>query len=183
MIDRNGNALLEYSKPRGTFDAPTAGTNRTVATFATANCSVTVALTLGFDYLFPETVRAVMPLGVQLVLNSVSVALSDTDIKHIHVLAYDNRVFLATANYAAAQRDDALHKKIASQNVSRQSTSSDSVAGAPSAQSLEDVPNGRSGLTSDLTAVRPLGGSTLAGSAPGVFVCVHFFLLLSFYSF
>jgi hypothetical protein len=182
LIDRGGVVVLAYDKPVGTFTAPTAGTNRAVASLKTSNCSVVIALTLGFDYLFPETVRAVLPLGAQLVLNPVSVSLTDTDLQHLHVLAYDNRVFIATANYATSTGTP--NTPYAGSQASAGTPDTADAGNQASAGTLEtadtdvhqphvaaeDTPNGRSGLTSDLAPTRPIGGNTTAGGAPGVFV-------------
>jgi len=168
LIDREGAVVLAYNKPIGTFAAPTAGTNRTVASLKTSNCSVVIALTLGFDYLFPEAVRAVLHLGAQLVLNPVSVSLTDTDLQHLHVLAYDNRVFIATANHAASASTP--NTPYAGSHASAGTLDTADTGVHQPHEAAEDTPNGRSGLTSDLTPTRPIGGNTTAGGASGVFV-------------
>ena len=41
-----------------------------------------------------------MPQGVQLVLQPLSMEVEDIDLMHFHMLAMDNKFFLATANWA-----------------------------------------------------------------------------------
>ena len=101
--DRTGHQVLEYTKPHGTPAEPTAGGNRTVVELNIAGgCAVKVAILLGTDFLFPETTRALMPQGVELVLSPLSQEVTDTDLKHLHITAIDNKVFLATANYGGS---------------------------------------------------------------------------------
>jgi predicted amidohydrolase len=142
LYDRDGQLLLSYSKQRGTFDRPTsAGANRTVVSMDIGTCVVRTALLLGTDYLFPETARALMPQGVQLTLLPLSGTVEDVDLMHFHMLAMDNRMILATANWAGG-------------------IDNTTVAGR----------NGRSGMVWAGSRTRPVGGHTVSGSHAGLMV-------------
>ena len=117
LYSRSGELLLAYSKPRGTYDRPTAGANRTtVPLWLGEDCTVRTALLLDTDYLFPETVRALLSQDTELALLSTDWHLTPRDLDHLAVLATDNRLFLATANYAAGAAQGAASDQRMSSN-------------------------------------------------------------------
>ena len=117
LFDRTGNEVLHYAKVHlCTWDTPesacTPGGAFPVATLGTAVGPVEVGLMICFDRELPETARALMLGGAELILtpnacdlDDRAAGLGDVRIAQFRARAFENLLAVAMANYAAPRND------------------------------------------------------------------------------
>lgn len=107
LIDRTGSEVLAYSKVHTcAFDqeAPLVrGSSFPVATLLTSQGKVQVGAMICYDREFPESARALMLNGAELILTPNACYLESNRLEQYRARAYENVLGLAMANYAAPQ--------------------------------------------------------------------------------
>ncbi|TDC72780.1 carbon-nitrogen hydrolase family protein [Streptomyces hainanensis] len=107
LIDRHGELALTHAKVHTcAFDAAeaalTPGDSFDVATLDTAAGDVRVGAMICYDREFPESARALMLAGAELVLTPNACDLERNRLDQFRTRAYENMMALAMANYAGA---------------------------------------------------------------------------------
>jgi N-carbamoylputrescine amidase len=109
VIDRRGDVVLTYSKVHSCdFDTEAClvpGDGFRVGTLNLAEGSVEVGAMICFDGEFPESARALMLEGAEVIVVPNACTLDDHRTQMTKVRAMENLVSIATANYAAPQAD------------------------------------------------------------------------------
>jgi N-carbamoylputrescine amidase len=110
LIDRHGRAALTYAKVHtcdfGEENDVTPGDRLPTAELDTAAGTVRVGVMICFDREFPETARALMLGGAELLLTPNACPLPDDRVGQFRARAFENMVGVAMANYAAEPDDD-----------------------------------------------------------------------------
>ena len=104
VIDRRGRKVLTYAKVH-TCDFSTEasldpGSEFPVADLELANGTVRVGVMICYDREFPESARALMLGGAEIILTPNSCALDEDRIGQFRARAFENMVGVAMANYA-----------------------------------------------------------------------------------
>lgn len=110
LIDRHGEIALTYAKVHTCdFDTPeaalTPGDGFHVGDLDTAQGAVKVGAMICYDREFPESARALMLGGAELILVPNSCHLEPFRLEQLRVRAAENMVEVAMTNYAAPQLD------------------------------------------------------------------------------
>lgn len=110
LIDRHGELVLTYAKVHTCdFDWPEAacvpGDGFPVCTLDTAVGQVSIGAMICYDREFPESARALMLGGAELILTPNSCTLETNRIGQFRARAMENMVGVAMANYAAPQQN------------------------------------------------------------------------------
>jgi predicted amidohydrolase len=108
LIDRHGDAVLTYAKVHtcdfGLEDALTPGSDFPVAELDLAGGAVTIGIMICFDREFPESARALMLAGAEVIVVPNSCVLDGERIGQFRARAFENMVGVAMANYATPDR-------------------------------------------------------------------------------
>ena len=109
LIDRHGKIVMTYAKVH-TCDfnmeaACTPGDDFYVCTLDTKSGPVKIGLMICFDREFPESARALMLKGAELILTPNACELEQNRIGQFRARAYENMVGVAMTNYAAPQEN------------------------------------------------------------------------------
>lgn len=104
LIDRHGRIALEYAKVHTcafspTEDALTPGDGFPVTTLDTAVGQVQVGAMICYDRIFPESGRALMLAGAELILVPNASSLEQYKLAQLRARADENMVAIALANY------------------------------------------------------------------------------------
>jgi len=117
LIDQNGEIVLHYSKvhtcsfKEGSESGLEAGTHFPVVELAYAHGSVKIGAMICFDREYPESARALMLKGAEIILvpNACHLQsdpeLGDVRMAQIRARAFENMVGIAVANYPAPKDD------------------------------------------------------------------------------
>jgi len=105
LIDRLGQSVLDYAKVHTCdFDWEsefTPGAGFRVAELKAAGGPVRIGAMICYDREFPESARALMLKGAEIILTPNACELDDLRVWQFKVRAYENMVGVAMANYAA----------------------------------------------------------------------------------
>lgn len=108
LIGRGGEVVLTYAKVHTCDFGPerelTPGTGFPVAELGLASGPVRVGIMICFDREFPETARALMLAGAEVILVPNSCVLDAERIGQLRARAFENMVGVAMANYATPDR-------------------------------------------------------------------------------
>jgi predicted amidohydrolase len=110
IIDRRGEIVLTYAKVHTCAFAPleaalTPGNAFPVATLDTGAGSVAIGAMICFDREFPESARALMLGGAELILVPNACPMETHRLGQLRTRAWENLVGVALANYAAPQQN------------------------------------------------------------------------------
>jgi predicted amidohydrolase len=110
VIDREGEIVLTYAKVHTCAFAPleaalTPGNAFPVATLDTGAGSVAIGAMICFDREFPESARALMLGGAELILVPNACPMETHRLGQLRTRAWENLVGVALANYAAPQQN------------------------------------------------------------------------------
>jgi predicted amidohydrolase len=105
LIDRHGDIVMTYAKVHTCdFDFPdaacTPGDDFPVCELETAQGSVKVGAMICYDREFPESARALMLKGAEIILTPNACPLDENRIGQFRARAFENMVGVAMANYA-----------------------------------------------------------------------------------
>lgn len=104
LIDRRGEVVLTYAKVHtcdfGLEDALTPGDGFGVAELELADGPVRVGIMICFDREFPESARALMLAGAEVILTPNSCVLDTERLGQFRARAFENMVGVAMTNYA-----------------------------------------------------------------------------------
>jgi N-carbamoylputrescine amidase len=110
VIDRHGDIALTYAKVHtcdfGMEAALTPGDGFRVADLDLAHGRVRVGVMVCYDREFPESARALMLGGAEVILTPNACPLTDDGVGQFRARAFENMVGMAMANYAAPERPD-----------------------------------------------------------------------------
>ena len=110
VIDRHGNIALTYAKVHtcdfGMEAALTPGDGFRVADLDLARGRVRVGVMVCYDREFPESARALMLDGAEVVLTPNACLLTDDRVGQFRARAFENMVGVAMANYATPDAPD-----------------------------------------------------------------------------
>jgi N-carbamoylputrescine amidase len=109
LIDRRGEIQLTYAKVHtcdfGSECALTPGDGFPVCTLATSAGEVQVGAMICYDREFPESARALMLGGAEIILTPNACTLDPNRLAQFQTRAYENMVGVAMANYPAPQNN------------------------------------------------------------------------------
>jgi predicted amidohydrolase len=109
LIDRHGEIRLTYAKVHtcdfGAEGALTPGDAFPVCTLATRAGEVQVGTMICYDREFPESARALMLGGAEIILTPNACTLDPNRLAQFQTRAFENMVGVAMANYAAPQQN------------------------------------------------------------------------------
>ncbi|WP_207926819.1 carbon-nitrogen hydrolase family protein [Actinocrispum wychmicini] len=105
LIDRHGEIVLKYSKVHTVAASPhesslVPGDEFPVATLDTRNGEVVVGAMICYDREFPESARALMLAGAELILTPNACDIEINRLSQFRARAFENMVAVAMANYA-----------------------------------------------------------------------------------
>jgi predicted amidohydrolase len=107
LVDRHGRDVLRYAKAHvcsfAQEAALTPGDGFAVAELDTAAGPVRTGLMICYDREFPESARALMLAGAELVLVPNACPLTEDRIAQLRSRAFENMMAIATANYAGGE--------------------------------------------------------------------------------
>lgn len=107
LIDRHGEDVLSYAKVHtcdfGMEAAMTPGNSFPVADLDARAGTVRVGIMICYDREFPESARALMLDGAELILTPNSCGLNEDRLGHFRARAFENMVGVAMTNYATPE--------------------------------------------------------------------------------